>query len=81
MALNVALYFCFYVCRFLIFFLLNVFLKVINIFAFFGFNLVEAFAFIVKSFYCHGKMFCERKVSCTRLDLSEILLREQNGQS
>ena len=27
------------------------------------------------------KVFCERKLSCTRLDVGEILLWEQNGQS
>ena len=34
-----------------------------------------------KIFLLSRKIFCERKVSCTRLDFGEMLLREQNGQS
>ena len=34
-----------------------------------------------KSFFLSRKIFCERKLSCTRLDFGETLLREQNGQS
>ena len=33
-----------------------------------------------KSFLQSRKIFCERKLSCTRLDFGEMLLREQNGQ-
>ena len=34
-----------------------------------------------KSFFLSRKIFCERKLSCIRLDFGETLLREQNGQS
>ena len=34
-----------------------------------------------KIFLLPRKIFCKRKLSCTRLDFGEILLREQNGQS
>ena len=34
-----------------------------------------------KIFLLPRKMFCERKLSCTRMDFREILLREQKGQS
>ena len=34
-----------------------------------------------KIFLLSWKTICERKLSCTRLDFGEILLREQNGQS
>ena len=34
-----------------------------------------------KIFLLPRKIFCKRKLSCTRLDFDEILLREQNGQS
>ena len=58
--LLVALCFYFCVCQFL---LQNVFSKLVNIFVFFVFILVDAFGFLVssrqrhhrKSFYCHGK--------------------------
>ena len=34
-----------------------------------------------KIFLQSRKIFCERKLSCTRLDFGEMLFREQNGQS
>ena len=34
-----------------------------------------------KIFLLSRKIFCGRKLSCTRLDFGEMLLREQNGQS
>ena len=34
-----------------------------------------------KIFLMCRKIFCERKLSCIRLDFGEILLRERNGQS
>ena len=34
-----------------------------------------------KIFLRARKIFCEQKLSCTRLDFGEMLLREQNGQS
>ena len=34
-----------------------------------------------KIFLLSRKIFCGRKLSCTRLDFAEMLLREQNGQS
>ena len=33
-----------------------------------------------KIFLLSREIFCERKLSCTRLDFGEILLREQDGQ-
>ena len=86
--LHVALCFYFCVCWF---FLPNIFLKLINIFVFFVFILVDASVFsssssipaenLQKIFLLSRKIFCGRKLSCTRLDLSEILLRDQKGQS
>ena len=73
------------------FLLQNVFLKIMNIFVFFVFNLVEAFGYLV--FYFHPdreitenlstvtENILRRKLSCKRFDLSEMLLQEQNGQS
>ena len=34
-----------------------------------------------KIFLLTRKIFCGRKLSCTRLDFGEMLLREENGQS
>ena len=83
--LNVALCVNFFVCRFS---WQNAFLKLVNIFVFFIFFVVDTFGFHVpsgqrsrrKSFYSHGKYFAEKKLSCTGLNFGEILLREQNGQ-
>ena len=75
--------FYFYLCLFL---LQNLFLKLINIFAFFVFILVNAFAFSFSSsspteksqkiIFFSRKILCERKLSCTclNLDFGEILL-------
>ena len=64
----------------------NVILKLVSVFVFFVFILVYHFGFLVCQFHADReisllsrKKFCKRKLSCTRLDFGEILLREQNG--
>ena len=78
---------CFYICicRFL---LQNVFLELIILFSLFSFSLT-LLAFSLpnsiqteksqKIFTVMENIFYERKLSCTRLDLGEILLRERRG--
>ena len=68
----------FCVCRFL---LENVFLKLINIFVFFVFILVDAFPGFIKTEKSQKNLFAlaennfgERKLSCTRLNFGEIFI-------